>query len=480
MPNHRFQVHGESKLAMFHAHRLLPMLTLTLALQTSVCAQPVSADTDPTDSVQQERAFARSLSRAFQAAAESADPVVVHIKSIEERPEIRRDFFTGRTFEQMRKRQGLGSGVIVRTDGYILTNNHVIQDATQVEVRLADGTEHSATVIGTDELRDLAVLKISSDSLPAATFADSDLLEVGQWVIALGSPFGFERTVTAGIVSAKGRGLGIASDQFKDFEEFIQTDAAINPGNSGGPLIDLEGNVVGINTAIFSRAGGSIGLGFAIPSNLARDVVNSLIENGAIDRGFLGIEMRDVDNGVEIVRIREGSPAEESDLREGDIVQIFNGRPITSTDTLMRAIQFSLPGSQAELSVLRDGDRVATKAWIGDTTTAELARVAAYNPINLSQLGLIVADPEAVFTSPDPIQGAVIANVSPQSPASRAGLRARDLIVRINRQAIESSQELNELLSDQPSGRVEVEVRRPVETQRGRFDWTRGVTTLNW
>lgn len=467
-------------------HALISRLhAMALACVLPLAASHVAAQADdPAPNVAQEIAFARSLSRAFQAAASKADPSVVHIKSLTERPVRQRDFF-GRMSERMLRRQGLGSGVIVRADGYILTNNHVIEDATQVQVRLTDGTEYTAEVIGTDDLRDLAVLKIDQDNLPYAEFADSDAIEVGQWVIALGSPFGLERTVTAGIISAKGRGLGIASDEFKDFEEYIQTDAAINPGNSGGPLIDLEGKVVGINTAILSRGGGSVGLGFATPANLAHDVMTSIIEGGQVHRGYLGIRMKELDSqttpsGVEISDIERGTPADGSDLRAGDIVQMFNGRPVATTEQLMRAIQFALPGSHAEMVVSRDGNTRRIGVEVGDLTAAKLASLMKFNGTQIEQLGIIVADPEAVFTRGEELEGAVIVHVQAGGPADDAGLKPNDLIESVGRQQITSAEDLADVFEQAPTGSAMMVIHRPVQDRRGRFTMDQGSLTIRW
>ncbi len=470
---------------MMH-HRTSRVHAAAVGILLCLMADSIKAQTvdTPASDVAQEIAFARSLSRAFQSAASKADPSVVHIKSLTERPVRQRDF-NGRMSERTLRRQGLGSGVIVRADGYILTNNHVIEDATQVQVRLADGTEHIAEVIGTDVLRDLAVLRIDKDELPYAEFADSDAIEVGQWVIALGSPFGFERTVTAGIISAKGRGLGLASDEFKDFEEFIQTDAAINPGNSGGPLIDLEGKVVGINTAILSRGGGSVGLGFATPSNLAHDVMTSIIEGGRVHRGYLGIRMKELADqtataGVEIAGIEEGTPADDSDLRAGDIVQMFNGRSVSTTEQLMRAIQFALPGSNAEMVISRGGKIRRISVEIGDLTAAKLASLMEFNGTQIEALGIIVADPKAVFTRGDELKGAVIMHVQTGGPADDAGLKPNDLIESMGRQLITSAEDLASVFERAPSGSTVMGIRRPVQDRRGRFTMDRGSLTIRW
>ncbi|MFG0242997.1 MAG: S1C family serine protease, partial [Phycisphaerales bacterium JB054] len=270
---------------------------------------------------------ARSLSRAFQHAASLVEDSVVHITTKSSR--VASDFFGRRVRQQA---SGLGSGVVVSEDGYILTNNHVIEDATELMVRFAGGREYEATLVGGDALRDIAVLKVDATGLQPARFGSSESMEVGEWVLAIGSPFGFDRTVTAGIISAKGRGLGIVSDEFKDAEQFIQTDAAINPGNSGGALVDMKGRLVGINTAIFSRSGGSNGIGFAIPSNLAHFVAMAAEGDGIIRRPWLGAGVQAVSadiaeamgldrpRGVLVTSIAEDSPADRAGLKVGDLI----------------------------------------------------------------------------------------------------------------------------------------------------------------
>ncbi len=324
--------------------------------------------------------YARSLSRAFQHAAEHVEPSVVHITTRSD--QLVRDFF-GRVRE--RSSSGLGSGVIVSEDGYILTNNHVIKGAGEVLVKLADGRTVPGKVIGGDELRDIAVVRIEATGLTAARLGSDEPLEVGEWVLAVGSPFGFDQTVTAGIVSAMGRGLGIVSDEFKDAEQFIQTDAAINPGNSGGPLINLDGEVVGINSAIFSRTGGSVGLGFSIPIDLARAVYDNIIRGGRSDFGWLGVELGTGDEGVRVARVLDDSPAASAGLLVGDVIRRYQGREVADPTQLIRSIQFTPPGSEARFEVERSGRPFELTARVASRTQAELDR---YDGRRVESLGL--------------------------------------------------------------------------------------------
>ena len=259
---------------------------------------------------------------------------------------------------------GVGSGVIITKDGYILTNNHVVDGANEVKVTLTDGREFTAKVIGRDPKTDVAVVKIDADNLPVVPMADSDNVKVGDVVLAVGNPFGVGQTVTEGIVSAKNRGnMGI-----EDYEDFIQTDAAINPGNSGGALVDIDGRLIGINTAILSRSGGNQGVGFAVPSNLARTVMESLIQNGHVTRGYLGVMIQNVTpalaqefnlketTGALIGDVVPGGPADKAGFKDGDVVTKFNGQKITDSRQLQLVVAETKPGSKVPVEILRNGD----------------------------------------------------------------------------------------------------------------------------
>ena len=306
---------------------------------------------------------------SYAAAARRATPAVVSVTASKAPRGTRGDdpwfrFFFGERARQAQPQVGLGSGVIASSDGYLLTNNHVIEGADDIEILLSDGRRATAKVVGTDPDTDVAVLKISLDRLPTIAFGSNDALQVGDVVLAIGNPFGVGQTVTAGIVSALGRNqLGINT-----FENFIQTDAAINPGNSGGALVDASGNLVGINTAIFSRSGGSLGIGFAIPASTAREVMEGLVRDGQITRGWIGVEPQDltpeiaatlnlpVRQGVLITGVLQDGPAFAGGLRPGDVVVKIADAPIANQAQLLSAVAALKPRSQATISVLR-GER---------------------------------------------------------------------------------------------------------------------------
>ncbi len=373
-----------------------------------------------------------------------------------------RQFFGNRipndTRERTRKEQSLGSGVIVSADGYILTANHVVANADEVKVSIGDSKkEYTAKVIGKDRATDVAVLKIQENNLPAVTLADSDQLEIGDVVLALGNPFGIGQTVTMGIVSATGRsGLG-----FNGYEDFIQTDAAINPGNSGGALVDAEGRLVGINTAIISPSGGNNGIGLAVPVNLARNVLERLVSGGKITRGYLGILPQDIDAGLAkqfnlaseegalVGDVTPDSPAAKAGLKAGDVILTVNGKKITGQENLKVTVSQLEPGTAAALKVIRNGAAKTISVTLGEMP-GEMAAArddsdnpAADSPKADALDGVTVADlqPEVrqQLRVPASVKGALVTEVSPESNAAEAGLQANDLIVEINRQPVATS-----------------------------------------
>jgi len=320
---------------------------------------------------------------SYRHAAQKAMPSVVYVFTSKEiraplNPLLNDPFFRrffGNLFNNSRPKRvsSLGSGVIVSPDGYILTNHHVVASADEIEVSLADGRHASAHVVGSDPDTDLAVLKIRLKNLPAITFGHSKRLHVGDVVLAIGNPFGVGQTVTMGIVSALGRNhLGIST-----FENFIQTDAAINPGNSGGALVDTDGNLVGINSAIYSRSGGSLGIGFAIPVSLARQVMRQIIQNGSVTRGWVGVEAQDITprlaesfhlprtSGALIAGVLRNGPADQAGVRPGDILVKINQQPIEDSSTMLNVVAALAPGAEATLTVVRDGRRINLPLRVG-------------------------------------------------------------------------------------------------------------------
>jgi serine protease Do len=358
------------------------------------------------------------------------------------------------------RRHGVGSGVIVTKDGYILTNNHVVDDADEVKVVLEDGREFKGKVIGKDAKTDIAVLKIEASDLPAITMADSDQIEVGDLVLAVGNPFGIGQTVTMGIVSATGRAtLGLA------YEDFIQTDAAINPGNSGGALVDVEGRLIGINTAILSRSGGNQGIGFAIPTELARHVMESLITDGVVTRGYLGVMIQDVTpdlarefglkgrKGALIGDVLSGTPAAKSGLESGDVVIELDGKPVEGSRELRLHVARLRPGERVPVKVFRSGAAKTLNVVMGELPSDEEAQLAQVSPADegevLNGVGVrdLDADMRRQFRVPARVKGALVREVDPRSAAYEAGLRPGDVIVGINREQVTDARDAIRLTS---------------------------------
>ncbi|MEW6426729.1 MAG: DegQ family serine endoprotease [Thermodesulfobacteriota bacterium] len=355
------------------------------------------------------------------------------------------------------KRTSLGSGVIMSADGFIITNNHVVEDADEINVEISTGEEFRARVIGRDPKTDLALIKIDpSHALPSVTFADSEKLRVGDWVIAIGNPFGFEHTVTAGIVSAKGRHLGASS-----YENFIQTDASINPGNSGGPLFDIDGKVVGINSAIYSRSGGNVGLGFAIPSNLAINVIEQLKATGSVSRGWLGVMIQQVTAdlarqfglerpmGALIGEVSANSPAAKAGIKPGDVIVEYDGKPIKMMNMLPTMVSQTPIGSEVDVAVIRNGETKHLKVTIEKLEEEDVA--APQSQRVEEELGITVQEltPDlAKSLEIEDTRGLLITEVNQDSIAGRAGLRRGDLILEAGRQPIGTVEEFSAVLQD--------------------------------
>ena len=349
------------------------------------------------------------------------------------------------------REQSLGSGVIVNPDGYILTNNHVVNGAKDVKVLLGDKREFPARIIGTDAKTDLAVLKVDAKNLPVLAFGDSSKMQTGNFVLAIGNPFGLNQTVTLGIVSATGRGgLGI-----EDYEDFIQTDAAINPGNSGGALIDERGDLIGINTAIVSEgSGGNQGVGFAIPGNMARTVMEEILKNGKVTRGWLGVSIQPVtqdlatafhltgNNGALISNVTKDSPAAKSGLEAGDIILDVDGQKIEDSRVLQLTIGSMSPGETVKLTVFRNGSKREISIKLGEMPASATENIpASTNPtaqLRGISVGELTSNTLQQLKLPVGTKGVVVTNIDPASAASEAGLQQGDVIEEVNRQPVTS------------------------------------------
>lgn len=377
--------------------------------------------------------------------------------------------FFGRQFPQMPEQQSpgekaLGSGIVISSDGYILTNNHVVQNARTIQVKLTDGRTFSGKVIGTDPETDVALVKIDADNLQPITFADSDQAQVGDVVLAVGDPFGIGQTVTEGIISAKNR-QGVSDDSSSD-ESFIQTDAAINPGNSGGPLIDTDGRLVGMNTAILSRSGGNQGIGFAVPSDLCRWVADSLIKNGKVERGMLGVVIQNLSpelakamnshrtSGALVSEVTPGTPADKAGIKSGDVVTQFDNKPVDDENSLKLMVAETAPGKSVPIQVDRNGQtlnlNVTLESLSAKTTLAKNEPNSNGNePQGDALHGVGVQDLDRQtreeLNIPANVHGALITQVDPSSPSGEAGLREGDVIEEINHQPVRNAEDADRL-----------------------------------
>lgn len=415
--------------------------------------------------------LAQQTSKDFTAVAKSAIPAVVSIQvkssgkssgfqfdSDEENPfgdELFRFFFSPKGQSQTpRASVGQASGFIIKPDGYVLTNSHVVQDASEIKVILNDGREFVGKLVGNDSNTDVALVKIDAKDLPYLQLGNSDDVEIGQWDIAIGTPFGLQATLTVGVVSAKGRN----NLELANIEDFIQTDAAINRGNSGGPLLNLDGKVIGMNTAIVSNSGsGYMGIGFAIPSNILKHITEQLISGGAVTRGFIGVTLQNVDQdlahafglkqvgGAVIADLSKGSPAEIAGVKQGDIIQFYNKIPVTNIAMLRNAIALMSPGSKIVLSILRNGSPLEIPIVIG-AYPANSPQTALSNK---NKFGFEVqAMTKEQTQSLGGEEGVVISKIEAGSPAAWAGLKKGAIILGVNQKKISSVEQFNTLIRE--------------------------------
>lgn len=446
-------------------HKSFSRLIVISTLFLFFIAVPVSVFADE-DSI----ATLRQMGKAFSSIAEKASPAVVGIRAqrtvtqemyIEpfggdlyeffSNPRGRRQQQPQRRYQETRPVQG--SGFIISPDGYILTNNHMVEEVETIEIELTDGRKFTAKVTGTDPESDIAVVKIDAENLPYLKLADSDVLAVGEWVLAIGNPLGLSHTVTAGIVSATGRSVGLT-----ELENFIQTDAAINFGNSGGPLINLDGEVVGINTAI-AGSSGNIGIGFAVPINMAKYAYEQIKESGTVERGLLGISrIKDLDplsatisglpedtKGVLVPNVIEDSAADKAGITHNDIILEVDGKPVDSAVDLQSRISMLKPGTKVELTIWRDGKRKEVDVELGKRS--EVAQLRAAETIK--DLGFSVenlTDELKERYGYEDMTGVIVTDVQPGSEAQRQGIAAGVLIKEVNRQSVRNTREFNQAI----------------------------------
>ena len=458
----------------YQGHQLFPQFAL---------AQGKGLDGPDIDALERQN-------QAYERIAKAVTPAIVAIQSTQVIKQQQSPFFMDPFFRQFfgdmfpqfnipreQRQHALGSGVIVSSDGYIVTNNHVIAKATEIQVLLSDKRTFKGKVVGADPQTDVAVIKIEASGLPTVPFGDSNQLKVGDTVLAFGNPFGQWFTVTRGIVSALGRsGMGI-----EGFENFIQTDAAINPGNSGGALVNVRGQVVGINTAILSGnsgpggEGGSVGIGFAIPSDMAKHVMEDLIKTGKVTRGYLGVRPRNLDQelakqfkvpdtaGALVQDVIAGGPADKAGIKNGDVIRKLNGQQVDDADQFTALVTNMNPGAEATLEILRDGQPMTIKATLGERPTNLSAQggpgavqEGALRGIAVQNLTPSIREQ---LSLPGNVTGVVIGNLDPNSPAARTGLQEGDVIESINRQPVRSVADFNRLAA-QANGQTLLRVNR--------------------
>jgi len=469
-------------------------------------ASPASSQTTAAVTSQEARDYARSLSKAFRESAEKVLPSVVTIENVpaatarastlgprpgdeneefmdpfgelfRSNPELRRFFGQvpsiprGRMIPPVpRNELGVGSGVLIDSSGVILTSSHVVDGGGKIKVRLSDGREFEAADVKTDPRTDVAVVRIKgADNLKAAKLGNSSDVDVGDWVLALGGPFGLEGTVTAGIISAKGRSVGITAR-----DDFLQTDAAINPGNSGGPLVNLDGEVIGINTAISTRTGGNMGVGFAVPVNLAKWVADQLVKTGKVQRAYLGVEIKPVDQefaemyhvkvheGVGVRTVFDDTPAAKAGVKPGDVILSYGGKRVSTPQELTNLVERSSIGQKEAMEIVRNGKRMSLEVTadkqpvnfgLALASGSRRGRGGPAESSRLGQLGIEVAPLTRDVAQQLGIkanEGVVITRVEPGSPAALAGLSSGTLIVEANRKPVKTVEELKKAIEGQP------------------------------
>ena len=452
--------------------------TIYLMLLAVVIALPTQAQEGGLENL-------RQTGKAFASVARQVSPSVVYIQveSTQEgatmtpftspfTDEFFKRFFgeplpgmpRGEAPQSQRREVSQGSGfVFASKDGllsdktYILTNNHVVEGAEKIRVKFQDGREFEAEVKGADPKSDVAVIEIKAGGLPALKWGDSTVIEVGEWVLAMGNPFGLSHTLTVGVVSAKGRtSLGIS-----DYEDFIQTDAAINPGNSGGPLVNLDGEVVGVNTAILSRSGGYMGAGFAIPSNLARSIAEQLIDNGEVVRGYLGVVIQHLTadladsfeieqtGGILVAQVTDDSPAQKAGLKVGDVIVGYQGKPVKDIGNFRNRVSLTPPGSRESLAIIRDGERREIKVTIGKLGDQQLMAEAPAESADELGLSVQTLTPQlAQQFDTKAGEGVVVTQVRPASVAAMAGIKTGDVILQVNRKPIDNAASFNRAVGE--------------------------------
>lgn len=455
---------------------------LLLAFTSLALSGPVAADVqrtvpDFTRIVEENRAAVVNIATTQQVQQRGRSGVPEEF--LDQLPEDSpfRDFFRrferGGPGQQPRERNSLGSGFIMSADGYVLTNAHVVKDADSILVKLDDNREFQAEVVGMDEPSDVALLRIDATDLPTVDFGDSDALKVGQWVLAIGSPFGLDHTATQGIVSALNRKLPTDT-----YTPFIQTDVAVNPGNSGGPLFNADGEVIGINAQIFSRTGGFMGLSFAVPINVARDIAEQLRDTGRVQRGYLGVTIQSIDRdlarsfgldrpiGALVADVRADSPAAAAGIESGDVILTFDGREITDSSSLPPVVGQVRPGTEVEVELIRENERKTITVEVGELERESAASGSESNDAEPKESGtaLNLVARELTASERNDLglgdRGLLVERVA-AGPAAQAGIRPGDILLRIGRQELTSAEDLKDAVEELPRGQpIAMQIRR--------------------